>query len=433
MSDADDTAVMAPGHRRVVALITAVVVMVIAAASSILLFASADEKVPAVAQSAVRPANATAFKDLTRAALKDQQAALADRDRSRYLAGWSSRQASSRHGRTTYDNLVALHARVHLREASSLSGADANASGPLHASVWTADVGISWSLEGFGRTAAHTMLTYTFVARRDGARVLAVTVADGAREPIWLVGRLAVRRTADTLVAAAGAKDAGVVGHLLELATQDVRAVVGSWPGGLVAYVPASTARLEAVVGSAPGQYDAIAAVTTTVDGSRKPEAPVAIVINPAVFDRLGPVGRHVVISHEATHAATGAAAVPMPLWVAEGFADYVGVGSVDVPLDVSAAAAIRSVARHGLPRRLPTDADFSAAGARLDVAYEQAWLAMRTIAHRDGQRRLVDFYEAVGRHPARVDRLVRNTLGTTRAALTRTWRHAIEGLVHAE
>ncbi len=109
------------------------------------------------------------------------------------------------------------------------------------------------------------------------------------------------------------------------------------------------------------------------------------IVVNPWVFDGLGPIGRHVVVSHEATHVATGATTVSMPLWVAEGFADYVGVGSVDVPLRVSARAAVRQIRKSGLPDRLPRDSAFHAGGGA-EATYEEAWLAMRLIARQYGQ-----------------------------------------------
>jgi len=183
------------------------------------------------------------------------------------------------------------------------------------------------------------------------------------------------------------------------------------------------------LLAAAPGSYDGVAAVTTTVDGSTRAGAPVAIVVNAAVFDGLGPLGAHVVITHEATHAATNAAVVDMPLWVAEGFADYVGVGAADVPFSVSARAVLREIRATGVPARLPRSPDFSAGRRGLEVSYEEAWLANRLIAQTYGERRLVRFYTAVVRHPDQVDAAFRG-LGTTPEAFAQDWRDYLSRLV---
>ena len=153
--------------------------------------------------------------------------------------------------------------------------------------------------------------------------------------------------------------------------------------------------------------------------------------INPTVFDDLGPIGSHVVITHESTHVATAATTVTLPLWVAEGFADYVGVGAVDVPLSVSARAALRDVRRHGVPRHLPGDSQFS--GSSIEVAYEQAWLAMRVIARDYGRRQLVAFYEDVVHRPYAVRSAVRDNLSTSLSGLTQTWRTYLKGLADGQ
>ena len=115
-----------------------------------------------------------------------------------------------------------------------------------------------------------------------------------------------------------------------------------------------------------------------------------------------------------------------MPLWVAEGFADYVGVGSVDVPLSVSARALIRDVRNFGLPEQLPANSAFQARNG-IEVVYEQSWLAMRLIARDYGERRLVAFYDEVLKHPNALGVALRETLGTTKEALTRDWRRELQ------
>ena len=49
------------------------------------------------------------------------------------------------------------------------------------------------------------------------------------------------------------------------------------------------------------------AAVKRAKTGSQAPGSPVHVFVNPDVFDHLRATGAEVVMSHEATHVATGA------------------------------------------------------------------------------------------------------------------------------
>ncbi len=345
-----------------------------------------------------------------------------------YRRTWEgSRSAQDRAG-MTFANLRRLGvSTLNARYVAATEGIPGPNGRPLDAGAWTADVEIAWRLAGVDRADARSTLSYTFDREGGSVRVVRITARQGARMPIWLLGRLHVSRSAHALAAAMTERAALQLGAELSRAAVDVARVLPSWRGDLVAYAPATDRQFESLLATSPGAYARIAAVTTTSDGSRRPDAPVAIVVNPTVFDGLGPIGAHVVITHESTHVATGATTVTMPLWVAEGFADYVGVGAVDVPLSVSAQAALRDLRRHGLPRHLPSDAEFS--GGAIEVAYEQAWLAMRVIARDYGRRRLVAFYEAVVHRPYAVRSAVRDTLGTSLSALTQEWRTYLKGL----
>ncbi len=350
-----------------------------------------------------------------------------------YRRTWDNSSRAQRQAAATFANLRRL--RVGTLNARYVAadgeGRGLPAGGQLGEGAWTADVEIAWHLAGVDRADARGTLTYTFDSRGGNVRVAGITASQHEREPIWLLGRLHVRRTPHTLAAAMTERAARRLDGELRRAALDVARVVPSWRGDLVAYAPGTDRQFESLLASTPGAYAGIAAVTTTSDGSRRPDAPVVIVINPTVFEGLGPLGTHVVITHEATHVATGATTVRMPLWVAEGFADYVGVGSVDVPISVSARAALRDVRRHGVPRRLPGDSEFSS-GA-IEVAYERAWLAMRMIARDYGRRRLVAFYEAVVHRPYAVRSATRDNLGTSLTALTQQWRTYLKGLADAQ
>jgi hypothetical protein len=266
-------------------------------------------------------------------------------------------------------------------------------------------------------------MAYTFARSGDDPVISGMTVLRGGRQPVWLLPHLQVLRGPRTLVAASSAAAASRVDRLLRRAVTSVGSVLPRWHGTLVAYAPGSAAQFDALIAARPGEYDAIAAVTTSVDGSQQRVAPIAIVVNPQVFAGLGALGARVVITHEATHEATDAAAVSMPLWLAEGFADYVAIGSVRVPVQVAARAALRAVRRDGPPSGLPSDAEFGVTEGDLEATYEEAWLATGLIARTYGRTRLVALYRAVESHPDDVAGAFSRILHTTVPAFTAAWR----------
>ena len=72
---------------------------------------------------------------------------------------------------------------------------------------------------------------------------------------------------------------------------------------------------------------------------------------------------RQVVISHEATHLATDAPLTSgVPLWLLEGFADYVALHDVDLPITTTAGQIIQQVRTDGAPDHLPGPAEFDQA-----------------------------------------------------------------------
>jgi len=363
-------------------------------------------------------------------ALDRQGSALTRGSQASYLAVWDSTTVrAQQRGAATYRNLRALGVTaLDTRYVAPDEGLSSVEQRQLGGVAWKAGVEVSYAIDGDDSAPVLMTVSYTFVHRGDQVYIVDVQPATGERAPVWLLPRLTVRTSERTLVAAVSPAAAARVDRHLRRAVSEVQAVLPSWRGSLVAYVPATTAQVESVLAATPGSYDNIAAVTTSVDGSVHPRAPVAIVVNTAVFHRLGPVGSRVVVSHESTHAATNAAVIGMPLWVAEGFADYVGVGAVDVPPSVAARVAIRDVRRNAAPRALPSNEDFSASSQDLELAYEQSWLANRLIAATYGQRDLVAFYRSVVADPDDMAGAFRE-LGTTEEAFTTDWRRSLEVL----
>ena len=151
------------------------------------------------------------------------------------------------------------------------------------------------------------------------------------------------------------------------------------------------------------------------------------ILVNPEVFSGLGADGAQIVMSHEATHVATGAATSAMPLWLLEGFADYVALARSDLPVDVTASQILAEVRRNGPPRRLPDQKAFDPSNKLLGTSYEAAWLAARLLAEEYGERRLVGFYDTVDAGASTEEAFAE--LGTTEAAFTRRWRDYLREL----
>lgn len=241
------------------------------------------------------------------------------------------------------------------------------------------------------------------------------------RTPLWLTGEVHVRSSGRVHVLAV---DVDRVDGLLaqgRRALADVSRVLPDWRGDLVLEAPSSGRQLEAVIGAEPGQYGGIAAVTSSVDGSLTPTAPVHVLLNPDVFDKLGGRGAQVVMSHEATHVATEATLSGMPRWLSEGFADYVALAAGDVPVRTAAAQALAAVEKDGPPERLPTEADLDPRAGGLGATYEEAWLACRFLAEQHGEGRLVAFYEAVD-EGASTQQAFHDVLGTTEEAFVQAW-----------
>ncbi len=293
---------------------------------------------------------------------------------------------------------------------------------------WSAAVDATWRLRGFDTTVASAEITALLVDVGDGVALAGFGGAGGAA-PVWLAGPAEVRRTPETLVlVSADAGPADRYAARAEAAVPVVRRVLPGWRGGLVVEVPGSAAELERALGGESGSYDQIASVTTSADGSEVPDAPVHVFVNPEVFDGLRRTGAQVVMSHEATHVATGAWDSRTPLWLLEGFADYVALRDVDLPLDRAAAQIIAEVRRNGAPEALPAGGGFGTRTPRLGATYESAWLAVRLVAQEAGEEALVAFYRAVDRGRP-LEAALPATTGLTVAELTAQWRALLTGL----
>lgn len=298
-----------------------------------------------------------------------------------------------------------------------------------------ADVAVTWSPgtrpDADYRTAS-TLVPLSLFDTGDAVEVRGLAREPVAARPVrdalplWLSGELVAsgRPQARCLGIGTDPRDISCA-RLARVALRELDVVL---PGGLqragrlLIVLPDTVDHAAALLGRPSATLEQIAGVTATVDASGAPGAPQLVVLNPDSFLPLGPSDRQLVVTHESVHVATGAAVVVLPVWVAEGFADYVALLPGRIPLGAAAAEALDRVRRVGAPRTLPRDDDFGSGRLRLGEAYQQAWLAFRLLGERYGREAVVGFYTAV-LDGARVGPALREAAGIDRAAFIRAWR----------
>ncbi|MFH9229820.1 hypothetical protein [Streptomyces lydicus] len=419
-----------------------------------------------------RTSSAARFPDVQRM-LDARARAVQHRDEAGFLAAVDPRTTAFRaRQRATFGNLAGVPLTDWHYDLDSIGAfplPDAPAGERL-----AAKVRLRYRLKGYD-SAPVNAVQYLTLTRRDG-RWLISSDTDGAgsgrvgTRQLWDQGPVRLVRGRHSLVLG-GAGHPARLKDLARRADQAVPAVSaawkGEWAGKVVVEAPDSVERMAQLMGSDdPSGYVGIAAVTTGEAGVRTAAPADRVIINPDAYEELNDLGRRVVLTHETTHVATRAVTTAdTPLWLSEGFADWVAYRGTRRRATVAAPELTRAVHNGDLPDRLPTDADFGfRTGAdRLARAYEGSWLACRMIAGKWGEAKLLAFYRAAGqgltkaspaggatvpmeaatraptpagpasqatgalhRKPARADRTdraLRSQLGVGLAEFTREWR----------
>ncbi|MER6461624.1 hypothetical protein ACWC4D_00220 [Streptomyces sp. NPDC001288] len=297
----------------------------------------------------------------------------------------------------------------------------------------TAEARLSYRVRGYDQAPVTTDRALTLSRTADGRWYVAGDKpAPKAGQQLWDQGTvtavegthslvLGVGQSADTLRDYAGLADTAVPAVSKAWGTQ--------WTRRVVLEVPASLDGMAGLLGAPASNYRGIAAVTTGEAGGSGRGPADRVILNPEAYAVLGPLGKQVVLTHETTHVATRAHTSPAtPLWLSEGYADWIGyLGTGRTPTETAPELA-RAVTDGDLPEDLPADQDFGFTDdpTRLAEAYEGGWLACRMIAAHWGRDRLDAFYRAVGAHRGRtgaVEDALRTELGTTLPDFTARWR----------
>ncbi|MFB9902452.1 basic secretory protein-like protein [Allokutzneria oryzae] len=301
--------------------------------------------------------------------------------------------------------------------------------------LWAPRVELSYAFEGVDRAATSRPMGYLF-ARRGNDWYLAsdTALADRGRKTWrgpWDFGHCRVLNTEFGMILSHGGNQqlANRVADELDAAIRAVSEVWGQqWTQRVAVMLPETTAELQAMVGT-EFAVDAIAAVAVAdrVDHDSDIVEGARVVFNPRTASRLSASALRVVLRHEITHIAARSDTVDgAPMWLLEGFADYVGYRDSGISPREAAPDLTKQLRVAGPPSDLPVDADFRAGGSRLDMAYQTAWTTMLYLSQRYGEAKVVELYRrlaGVGKVPdAVVDGVLRDVLGADRAEIVKGW-----------
>lgn len=306
-----------------------------------------------------------------------------------------------------FDNLIKLplgqFAYGPARLAPALTVTRARQLGPK---AWSASVTGTYTLAGFDRSPQAFEATYFFVQRAGGWRI--ADDADGGTPlQMWDLPGLRVVRGKSGIVI--GNAPAARMREYSTLADSAVRRVSGFWGTGWSSHVvlvtPSTSEQFAKVLQrSSPEGLEGLEQVAAMTQGVVEPGRRAQgdrVVINPAAFTALQPVGRRVVITHELTHVATRSSTTgQVPIWLAEGMADYVGYSGLDLTR-VRVASELLALVRAGKgPTELPTEVDFDPAQSKIAPSYSASWLAVSRLVDLFGRAKLVSFYRVIASAP---------------------------------
>lgn len=299
--------------------------------------------------------------------------------------------------------------------------------------AWAPRVTLTYALARVDPLPTRRSMGYLFVQRGDswylaGDEELRDQGRTTWRGP-WDFGPCRVTATRQGLVIGHDA-NRELAERIIRVVDESVTEVTEVWGPGwtqqVAVLLPESREELRALVGpefavdgiAAVAVADHVDAVAGRVEGPR-------VVFNHDTVGGLSDVALRVVLQHEITHVAARAATVDgAPMWMLEGFADYVGYRESGLEFRDVAPDLVRQVRTKGVPTSPPSDQDFRLAGQQLDLAYQQSWSLVAHLVELIGEERTVAVYRQVAgsASPSSVDAALQEKAGMSTQELVKSW-----------
>lgn len=369
--------------------------------------------------------------------LQAQAGAVVGRDLSAYLRAVADGERTA--ARVRFERM----SRIGLAQLSLVSVSEIAPpvpAGPGTDVTWDVEAAYDYRIADVDRGPRRFVVALTLRATQARPEQVTITASRPADRPQpWDIAGMEVRRSPRSLVV--GSASGADLDEVLARADRAATSVTQVWGPVVPAVwvVPTDETEAEQVLGRRAGELNGVAAATDGPLATGAPAGADRIVLSPTAWRDLSPVGRDVVLRHELTHVAVRASTGnPVPLWLSEGFAEYVAYRGVDAADEVVAASLVGALRREGIPEHLPGPERFDPSAGSLSAAYAESWLAVRSLVRAHGEAAVVAFYRTaagpatpnttVDEDTALDEALTR--LGTTRVELERRWRAELTRLL---
>ncbi|MFK4085743.1 hypothetical protein ACI2LF_16660 [Kribbella sp. NPDC020789] len=283
-----------------------------------------------------------------------------------------------------------------------------------------------YQLSGLDARPVQTDVAYTFVRRETGwvlvedGAIDEVLSPDGHRQP-WDFRPITVVRRGKVAVVVAQS-EAALGRKIAVTAQQAVSGVRRHWPqpwnGSVMVVAVPDPQVLSMLWTSGSGRGWTVAAKDVPVyegDPAGRRTGPAAgsrIVVNPELRTKLDMD----LLAHEMTHAATVLLGSRAPMWMVEGYAEYVRCAVIEDDPGWT-VDPYRKTVRKTLPtmKALPGPAEFAAAG---DRSYGQSWWVVEYLIDRLGKKKVAALYADLAGRETGTDVIVKKHTGMTPAQL---------------
>ncbi|WP_405058271.1 hypothetical protein OG474_36800 [Kribbella sp. NBC_01505] len=281
-----------------------------------------------------------------------------------------------------------------------------------------------YQLSGLDKKPVQTDLAYTFVRRGSGWLLVEDNVIDevlsyaGHRQP-WDYQPITVVRRGKVAVVVAQ-REAALGAKIAATAQQAVSGVQRHWPqpwDGSVMVVAMPEPQVLSIFWTSGAQGWTIAAKDLPVydgdpHGRRTTPVGSRIVVNPELRKKLDKD----LLAHEMTHAAAVLLGDRAPMWMVEGYAEYIRCAVIEDDPQWTVDPYRKSV-RKTLPsmKALPGPAEFSANG---DRSYGQAWWVIEYLIDRFSEKKVAALYADLAAHESGADAILKKHTKMTSAQL---------------